>query len=258
MRVLSTRVASYTAQVIAGELNYLMPTPFTPGPGAIAQVEAVAEEVFSVEPGQIVFCDSHLSSNNLSGPSDEILIGWTGMNAGAPRLQAVWRDGSFAEKALWPAECLTPLPGAEALDPARLAFLPYLAISYGGLLRGDLRAGQTLLVTGATGGLGAAAVLVALALGAVRVVALGRDQDALAQLARLDPRRVTSVPLAGRPAEDGARIREAAGGADLLLDVLGRVRGPELPWPVSMPRGRVAPPSWSAACRRSCRCPPAR
>ncbi|MER8162897.1 hypothetical protein ABTY51_49300, partial [Streptomyces sp. NPDC094472] len=49
---------------------------------------------------------------------------------------------------------------------------------YGGLLAGGLAAGETLLVSGATGNLGSSAVAVALAMGAGRVVAPGRNQAA--------------------------------------------------------------------------------
>ena len=51
--------------------------------------------------------------------------------------------------------------------------LNVLLVPYGGLLAADLRAGETLLVSGATGNFGGAAVAVALAMGAACVVAPG-------------------------------------------------------------------------------------
>ena len=62
-------------------------------------------------------------------------------------------------------------------DPARWAALTVHAIPYGGLLAGGLAAGETPLVSGATGNLGSSAV--ALAMGAGRVVAPGRNEAAL-------------------------------------------------------------------------------
>ena len=57
-------------------------------------------------------------------------------------------------------------------------------IPFGGLLRGRLAAGETLVVNGATGAYGTAAVLLGVAMGAVRVIAAGRNRDALEAVAQ--------------------------------------------------------------------------
>ena len=55
VRVLCAHVFSYTREVINGELGYDLPKlPFTPGTGAIAFVEAVADDIFGLEVGQQV------------------------------------------------------------------------------------------------------------------------------------------------------------------------------------------------------------
>ena len=94
---------------------------------------------------------------------------------------------------------------------------------YGGLLAGDLQAGETLVVSGATGGFGGAGVAVALAMGAAEVVATGRNaRDAGRPRRRFGP-RVRPVPMTGDEADDRARIVEAAGGPiDMVLDFLPR------------------------------------
>lgn len=71
-----------------------------------------------------------------------------------------------------------------------LAHLVPPMVPYGGLCDGGLRAGETVLVSPATGKYGAAAVHVALAMDA-RVVALGRNETSLAKLAALGPRNST-------------------------------------------------------------------
>lgn len=108
-----------------------------------------------------------------------------------------------------------------------LACLGYLAIPYGGFLRGELRPGQVLIVSGATGSLGAAAVIVALAMGVSKIVAVGRDEEMLEKLVQLDPRRVINAPLKGDASEYTERINRVAGEADMVLDVLGGVTNPE-------------------------------
>ncbi|HEX3732107.1 MAG TPA: zinc-binding dehydrogenase, partial [Mycobacteriales bacterium] len=104
--------------------------------------------------------------------------------------------------------------------PELLPFLASLAIVDGGLRRGGLRGGQTVIINGATGGLGGAAVLAALARGAARVIATGRRREALNALETVDP-RIRTVVLSGDRARDRDAIRaETDAGADLLLDVI--------------------------------------
>ena len=228
VRILSSHVPNFMRDIISGALDYyVMPLPFTPGPSAIGIVEAVADDVFGLEVGQKVFCDISMSSKTIDAPPDDILIGITALTPYSRPLQAIWRDGTFAEKVLYPAECLTPLGDATALKPALLASLNILTIAYGGLLRGEVRPGQTLIVNGATGSLGACAVLIALAMGVAKVVAVGRNQETLDSLVQLDPKRVVSVATCGNFTEDTEQIRRAAGGADIVLDALGAVKEPE-------------------------------
>jgi alcohol dehydrogenase len=85
------------------------------------------------------------------------------------------------------------------------------AVVYGGLLSSDLKAGQTVAITGATGPFGSAAVAVALAMGARRVIASGRN--------------ATVYPLVatGDEAQDTANFIKAAGEGfqiDVTFDML--------------------------------------
>ena len=84
-------------------------------------------------------------------------------------VQKVWKDGSLAEKMLCPAECLTVIEQPNQYTPGQWASLCWLGISYGGLLRGEVKPGSTLIVNGGTGGLGSLAVMLALAMGVAKV-----------------------------------------------------------------------------------------
>ncbi|MDF5730533.1 MAG: zinc-binding dehydrogenase [Rhizonema sp. PD38] len=224
VRVLASHVPNFMSGIVSGKLDYyVMPLPFIPGPGAIAVVEAVADDVFGLEVGQKVFCDINMATKSNNAPPEKILIGITALTPNAGSLQQLWRDGTFAEKVCYPAECLTPLEGAADVEPTTLASLNFLTIAYGGLLRGEVRPAQTLIVNGATGCMGASAVLVSLAMGVAKVVAVARNQETLDTLVQLDPKRVTSVALAGN-AEDAEKVKAASGGADVLLDCLGAVK----------------------------------
>lgn len=228
VRILKTFVPSFTAQVLSGELNYqLPPLPFTPGTSAVGIIEAVADNVFSLETGQMVFCDQYIASHNINTPPDAILMGWTGLAPASSQTQSLWKDGAMAQKALFPAECLTPITDT-SISTELLAAIGYLAIPYGGFLRGNLRPSQVVIINGATGNLGTGAVLVALAMGASKIITLGRNTTTLSSLEKLDEHRVISVALTGNAEEDAEKINQAGGGADLVLDVLGGITNPIL------------------------------
>src|SRR5450631_1867868 len=222
VRVTRAPVLSFMRAAMSGKLGYTFPVPCIPGPNAIGVIDAIADDVLGFEVGQRVFVDPALVSGG-----ERALLGLTGLTPGAARLQALYRNGTFAEKVVVPAENLTMLPASAASDD-ELACLAYLAVPYGGLRRGDLRPGQTLVVSGATGNLGAAAVLVGLSMGVARVVAVGREGGVLAQLAALDSRVVT-VTLTGKRDHDADAVRKAAGGggAHLLLDLMGSATTPD-------------------------------
>ncbi|WP_433505564.1 zinc-binding dehydrogenase [Pseudonocardia halophobica] len=132
-------------------------------------------------------------------------------------------DGGFAEYVTARADQIHDASSSPLTDE-QLACLP---IAYGtamGMLeRGRLREGETTLVTGASGGVGLAAVQLAAARGA-RVVALTTPDksDAI-----LDAGAAAVVHRDGDPATTAAAIAEVApDGLDAVIDVVG---GPLLP-----------------------------
>jgi alcohol dehydrogenase len=227
-------VLSYMRQVVDGTLGYAVPAgPFVPGTNGVGVLDAVGEGVYHLHPGERVALNPHHLANERVRDPAQILIGLTAIGSGhsgsldAPTkaLQADWRDGVFAEYAHLPASSVTPLPGLGDLPAERLAALAKFVVPYGGFLRGKLLAGETVIVNGATGYFGSAAVLLAVAMGAARVVAAGRDRDALRTVVESAGSRAAAVNLTGEAVADGDRLRQAAdGGADLALDLVGRAK----------------------------------
>lgn len=120
-----------------------------------------------------------------------------------------------------PTENAVPIGTIAEEDAAFWCALVNLLVPYGGLLALDLKAGETLLVSGATGNFGSSAVAVALAMGAGCVVAPGRNDAMLDDLVRRFGSRVRPVKLTGDADADGAAMREAAPGpVDAVLDLL--------------------------------------
>jgi alcohol dehydrogenase len=230
VRVEASALPSYLKAYVEGKLpSYSAPRgPFTPGTNGVGVVEEVGADVWHLKRGQRVILSSHFAAaENVEDPA-QILIGLTALGPEAAQLQADWRDGTLAEYALMPKAAVTPAGDLDAIESAQLVTLTRYIVPFGGLLRGRLAAGETLVVTGASGAYGSAAVLLGLAMGAGRVIAVGRNARALSALARAGSaragsERVTPVTLSSDIAADAAAIRAAAGGgAHLAFDMVGQ------------------------------------
>ena len=225
VRIEASPLLSYLKKYVEGKLPFYSPPPgaFTPGTNGVGVIEEVGRDVWHLKPGQRVVFSPHLvAGENVDEPA-QMLIGLTAFGAGSAAIQADWRDGALAEYALAPVATLTPLDGLEAIDAAQLAVLNRFIVPFGGLLRGRLAAGETLVVNGATGAYGAAAVLLGLAMGAARIVAAGRNAAALDAVARAGGSRLAPVRLTGDASADAASLRAAAGGgAQIAFDMVGQ------------------------------------
>jgi alcohol dehydrogenase len=170
---------------------------------------------------------SHFVSTEIAREPAQILLGVTSFGPESEAVQADWRDGTLAEYALVPASVVTPADGFDDYDSAELSVLNRCAVTFGGLLRGRLAVGETLVVTGATGAYGSAAVLIGLAMGASHVVAAGRNKETLDAVARAAGQNVSPVLLTGDAASDAESMRKASGGGgDLAFDMVGQAKDP--------------------------------
>jgi len=138
IRVHAAGVNFPDALIIQNKYQFTPALPFVPGSECAGVVESVGEGVKRVKPGD--------------------------------RVIAVTESGAFAEKVAASAEALTPLP--EEVDfITGAAFLLTYGTAYHALAgRAALEQGEVLLVLGAAGGVGIAAIEIGKALGA-RVIA---------------------------------------------------------------------------------------
>lgn len=222
VRVLAAFVPSPMKEFTQGQVPFpLPPLPYVPGADAVGVVERVADDVHGFEPGQKVYCDDWVT---LKGkPEIGAYVGLAAPMPGAEPVLREWPNGCFAEKFILPAECFTPLGPAERVAPEVLCRLGYIGTGYGALMRGAFRPGHVVVVNGATGVLGVSTVLVALALGAARVVALGRKPHVLARLEALAPSRVATLStVKGVTAQ--AIVAAAGEPAHLFVDAVGFTR----------------------------------
>lgn len=217
----ATRVLSYTNEVFSGERKYLLELPVIPGPGGIGRVSAIGPDATQLAVGDWVFCDPTVRSRDDDLAPDITLLGWSARGPGGLKLQQHFRHGSFAQKMMVPTENAKRIGAIAEAEAPQWCGLGTLLVPYGGFLAAKLQPGETVLVSGATGNFGSAAVAIALAMGAACVIAPGRNALMLAELERRFGRRVRPVKLSGDENDDRERMKAAAPGPiDCVLDIM--------------------------------------
>lgn len=225
VRVLSAYVLAYSNEIYSTKRPHRLPTPFVPGAGAVCRVEEVGLDATSISPGQLVLFDITIRARD--NPDEFYLSGvLTGMTEVSHKFsQGEFRDSTYAEYARIPLENCLPLDEDRLVRELGytiedLTHLIPPMVPFGGLRDVGLRAGETVLISPATGKYGGAAVQVALALGA-RVIAMGRNEKSLEKLARHGGGRVSTVQITGDADADAAAIRKKAPGGvvDVWLDI---------------------------------------
>ncbi|QOL47881.1 NADPH:quinone oxidoreductase family protein [Massilia litorea] len=171
---------------VQGKYQVKPPLPFTPGNEFAGVVRALGAGVSNVAVGDQV-------------------IGFT-------------QTGAFAQQAIAPAAALMPMPPGMDFDTAAAITLTYGTSHHAVVDRGQLKAGETMLVLGAAGGVGLAAIEIGKALGA-RVIAAASSAeklevcrqhgaDVLIDYTREDLREAIKAATAGR-------------GPDVIYDPVG-------------------------------------
>jgi NADPH:quinone reductase-like Zn-dependent oxidoreductase len=127
--------------------------------------------------------------------------------------------GSMAEQTVVPVAQCVPLP--DALDDVTAAAIANPGVSSWAAYteRARLKVGETVLVNGATGTAGRLAVQIARHLGAKKVIATGRNADALRAVADLGA-DVTIPLVEDQAALEDSFKREFAEGVDVVVDYL--------------------------------------
>jgi NADPH2:quinone reductase len=112
--------------------------------------------------------------SEFAGVVEEVGEGVTELQPGQPVVGTCW-GGVFAEALVVPARALWPAPEGLSFEVAAVVPVSYATVWHGLHDRGQVRAGETLLVLGAGGATGLAAVQLGVHLGA-RVVASASSQ----------------------------------------------------------------------------------
>lgn len=172
--------------VSAGKYQLRPPLPYVPGSEFSGVVDAVGPEV---DPGRI-----------------------------GQRVCAAGFGMAFSEAAVVPAELVSPVPDEMSFAEAATFRVSYATAYYALVQRGLLRAGETLLVLGAGGAVGYAAVQIGKALGAVVIASASTaEKRALALAGGAD------LTIDARAPDWRAELRVAQGNRsiDVVLDPVG-------------------------------------
>lgn len=129
------------------------------------------------------------------------------------RVVAFTTTGAFGEVVAASPDSVLPLPDNVAFEAGAGLPMNYLTAQFALTVRGHLRAGQSVLVHGAAGGVGTACTQLATALGAVVIAVV--SSDAKAEVARAAGAAHT-VPVEGF--RDAVK---ALGGVDVVVDPVG-------------------------------------
>lgn len=155
----------------------------------------------------------HTPGNEISGLIDAVGAG-VGSLAVGDRVMAQIRGGGFAQFAIADAGSVRRLPDGMRLDQAAGFRVNYMTALHGLRDRAHLAAGEMLLVFGAAGGTGLAAVQIGHLLGA-RVIAIASTEEKRA----LALRHGADIALDREPEGWRDRLKAAAGGGiDVVFD----------------------------------------
>jgi D-arabinose 1-dehydrogenase-like Zn-dependent alcohol dehydrogenase len=225
IRVETAFATHFVSKIIDGSGGYTTPPrPFTPGMDAIGIVESVADGVRGLAAGDRVYCDSYFEPRHPASTGERVFIGNIAMGPHSVALLHDWSDGVYAEKVRLPAECVIPLRPEPDISPAVLCRLGWLGTAYAGFRKIGTLPGAVVAVNGASGLLGSSAVVVALALGASQVFALGRRTEALDAVAAIDARVVAATDAASIPLVDVALTSIDGADSSSLEALLPRLR----------------------------------
>jgi NADPH2:quinone reductase len=186
VNVVATSLNFPDVLVVAGTYQILPERPFVPGKELAGVVISAGEGVTEFVPGD--------------------------------RVAAQLEHGAYAEQVVVPQDLLVRVPDDVEMGEAATAGLPYATAHYALRRRAGLREGETVLVTGATGAVGAAAVQLAKAWGAT-VIATASDDEGAAIVRAMGADHVL-------PADPGTlrdRVRELTDGrgVDVAVEAIG-------------------------------------
>ena len=234
VRVAAAGLIPNMKAVVSGALWYrLPPLPAVYGLDAAGTVERLGPGVVGVAPGERVYVNPILGCGACPGCRNRkpmlcqsfALRGYFSTGPSGDTLQQAYPNGAFAQYVTAPVDSLVRLPGAVTF--AQAARFGYLGTAYHALREVGAGPGGTVVVNGVTGTLGVACTLLALAMGAAKVVGTGRNAAVMAAVEALAPRRVVTTDVRRPDLAEWIKAHTGGFGAEAMVDCQGRGAGIE-------------------------------
>lgn len=202
--VCSAAVGWVDLLMTSGQYQHMPKAPYTPGLECAGVVAWKGPEVGDhVAVGDAVIVD--------------------GLLAGPRSLGAYQSWGGFASYVVAPSEAVLRVPGRLSLDQAAALLGSYETAYHCLVTRGRVRHGETVLIHGASGATGLAAVQVAKILGAT-VIATGRSPEKLERVRAQGADHVIACKADDgglRPFRDEVKALTRGAGVDVVYDAVG-------------------------------------
>jgi len=233
VKVEACNIVPNLANVLSADWASLMkylPLPKLPaifGLDIAGVVHEVGPHVHAVKPGERVYvnpargCGScrFCRAGELLNCESFIYQGYFGRG---PLSQAVFDRypyGGLAQYSTAPATALVKLPDNIAFEEA--SRFGYLGTGYGALKKSGLKPAGSVLINGVSGTLGVGTVLLALAMGAARILGVARNEQLLARVKALAPDRIETLSTTtGSSVDAWAKSMTDGEGVDAVVDAL--------------------------------------
>jgi NADPH2:quinone reductase len=190
LRVAACGINFYDGLAVQGNYQVKPPFPFSPGGEVAGEVISVGEGVAGFQPGQ--------------------------------RVMAFTGFGGYAEEIAVPAANAFPIPDSMNFDDAAGFLIAYATSHHALKDRAVLKAGETLLVLGAAGGVGLTAVETAKQMGA-RVIAAASSPEKLSLAA--DYGAAETINYARDDLRERVKALTDGRGVDVVYDPVGGKQG---------------------------------
>lgn len=222
--------AVHIAPSVKGLLNpggdFIRPNlPAIFGSDAVGTIASVGKAVRGVQVGQRVFVNSLISNGtdeySLKGKnqlSDSMaFMGMFTFNPNGTQLLNEYK-GAFAEYMKVPFTNIVPLD--DSVPDEYAARLGYIGTGYQALKYAKVNPHSTVLINGATGTLGVSTVLMALAMGVSKIIAVANRKDRLERLSQFNSKKIVPISLQDEDYMKQIMAATEGKGADALIDCL--------------------------------------
>jgi len=233
VKVEACNIVPNLANVLSAEWATLMkylPLPKLPagfGLDVAGVVHEVGEHVHAIRPGERVYvnpargcgsCRFCRAGETLNCESF-IYQGYFGRGPLSQKVFDRYPYGGLGQYTIAPVDALVKLPDNIGFEQA--SRFGYLGTGYGALKKSNLKPAGSVLINGATGTLGVGTVLLALAMGAARILGVARNKNLLARVKALAPARIETFSTTdGAPIERWAKDLTDGDGVDAVIDAL--------------------------------------